>query len=108
MHGGGSADLHARNEKLEQRLGLVDDKLEAILKRAEATLATLEEEQCTLLYADTHTLKALHAEQLAGAVAAADLAALRGGVCKVGSGSDFLDGTLPFAGIELSTLGKRA
>lgn len=69
-------------------------------ERAAATLACLEQDACTVLFADTHTLKALPFD--------ADLPALRTGVCKVASGADFLDRSSPFAGRDLWTLGKRA
>ncbi len=68
-------------------------------ERAAATFDVLESEKCTLLFADTHTLKALpdHPERLN----------LRGGVCKIGSGSDWLDETRTYGGIKLKTMGKR-
>ena len=66
--------------------------------RAAATLLALED-GATVLYADTHTLKALPAD--------AALPALRAGVCKVASGSDFLARSSPFAGRDLWTLGTR-
>jgi len=73
-------------------------------KRAEATLEILESEKCTLLFADKHTLNAfsdedpLHPGQLS----------LRGGVCKVGSGSQFLDETVKYGGATFKTLGSIA
>lgn len=68
-------------------------------ERAAATFEVLENEKCTLLFADTHTLKALpdHPERLN----------LRGGVCKIGSGSDWLEETRKYGGITLRTMGKR-
>lgn len=68
-------------------------------ERAAATFEVLEAEKCTLLFADTHTLKALpdNPERLN----------LRGGVCKTGSGSDWLDETTTYGGIKLRTMGKR-
>lgn len=68
-------------------------------ERAAATFEVLESEKCTLLFADTHTLKALpdHPERLN----------LRGGVVKVGSGLDWLDETRKYGGITLRTLGKK-
>ena len=68
-------------------------------ERAAATFEVLETEKCTLLVADTHTLKALpdHPERLN----------LRGGVCKIGSGSDWLDETRKYGGITLKTVGQR-
>lgn len=71
-------------------------------ERAEATLQVLESEKCTLIFADTHTLKAfpedLRPERLS----------LKGGVCKVGSGSEFLEETVKFAGATLRTLGSKS
>jgi hypothetical protein len=71
-------------------------------ERALATFEALEHEQCTLLFADTHTIRAMaeydKPERLV----------LRGGVCKVGSGSDFLDDTVKFGGVSLKTMGKKA
>lgn len=76
-------------------------------QRAQVTLDTLVSEKCTLLFADTHTLKALHDDSLAEFLRAADLSSLRGGVCKTGSGSDVLEETVDLAGVKLSTLGKK-
>ena len=72
-------------------------------ERAAATLSVLESEACTLLFADTHTLKALPPPTDAGA-----LRALRGGVCKTGSGAAFLDEELEYAGVAMRTVGKPA
>ena len=69
-------------------------------ERAAATMLALEADACTVLYADTHTLKALPEE--------VNLPQLRTGVCKVSSGADFLEQGSPFAGRNLWTLGKRA
>ena len=77
-------------------------------QRAGVTLDVLAEQRCSLLVADTHTLKALNGDNMAAALAAADLSALRGGVCKVASGADFLDETVELKGVHLATLGKRA
>jgi acyl-CoA synthetase (AMP-forming)/AMP-acid ligase II len=68
-------------------------------ERAAATLEVLEKEKCTLLFADTHTLKALPDPPH-------DLA-LRGGVCKIGSGSTFLEETREYGGVKLRTMGKK-
>lgn len=68
-------------------------------ERAEATLQVLKDEKCTLLFADTHTLKALPDPPY-------DLA-LRGGVCKIGSGSTFLDETRKYCGVSLRTMGSK-
>jgi acyl-CoA synthetase (AMP-forming)/AMP-acid ligase II len=67
--------------------------------RAAATLEVLKDQKCTLLFADTHTLKALpeSSHELV----------LRGGVCKVGSGSDFLEEFIAYGGAKLMTMGKK-
>eukprot|EP00931_Biecheleriopsis_adriatica_P082061 TRINITY_DN55448_c0_g1_i1.p1 TRINITY_DN55448_c0_g1~~TRINITY_DN55448_c0_g1_i1.p1 ORF type:complete len:337 (-),score=57.22 TRINITY_DN55448_c0_g1_i1:142-1152(-) len=83
-------------------------------QRAEVTLKVLASEQCTILFADVHTLKALPPP------AGADLSSLRGGACKIGSGATFLhdvkeaklgpDGELrplEYAGIPLVAVGKK-
>lgn len=85
-------------------------------QRAEATLSALESQSCSLLFADVHTLKALPAPGSGG-----KLAALRGGVCKVGSGADFLEDVreakigpdgelrpLEYAGVPILALGKKS
>lgn len=71
-------------------------------QRAEATLQVLESENCTLLFADTHTLKAFPDEESMRP----DLLSLKGGVCKVGSGSEFLEETVKCGGATLRTLGS--
>ena len=53
-------------------------------QRSSVTLDVMRSERATLVFADSHTMRALPAE------APADLS-LRGGVCKIGSGSDFLE-----------------
>lgn len=69
-------------------------------ERAKATLDVLKSEQCTLFFADTHTLKALpEPNQLT------DLK-LRGGVCKIGSGSTFSDEIRKYGGVKLRTIGE--
>lgn len=68
-------------------------------ERAAATLQVLKDEQCTLLFADTHTLKALPDPPH-------DLP-LRGGACKIGSGSTFLEETRKYSGVSLRTVGKK-
>lgn len=69
-------------------------------QRAIKTLEYLDALGCTLLYADTHTHKALIAES------PAPLKSLRGGICKVGSGTTFLEGTVELSGVSLHTMGK--
>uniref|UniRef100_A0A7S1BTK0 AMP-dependent synthetase/ligase domain-containing protein n=1 Tax=Corethron hystrix TaxID=216773 RepID=A0A7S1BTK0_9STRA len=76
-------------------------------QRAEVTLETLEKEQCTLLFADTHTLKALHDNSLREKLNDANLSNLRGGVCKTGSGTEILNDTVELKGVTLATLGKK-
>jgi hypothetical protein len=70
-------------------------------ERAKVTFDALEQEKCTLLFADTHTLKALanfdKPERLS----------LRGGICKTGSGSDILSETVKYGGVSLKTMGKK-
>eukprot|EP00584_Thalassiosira_punctigera_P005843 CAMPEP_0172537758 /NCGR_PEP_ID=MMETSP1067-20121228/9299_1 /TAXON_ID=265564 ORGANISM="Thalassiosira punctigera, Strain Tpunct2005C2" /NCGR_SAMPLE_ID=MMETSP1067 /ASSEMBLY_ACC=CAM_ASM_000444 /LENGTH=297 /DNA_ID=CAMNT_0013323121 /DNA_START=14 /DNA_END=907 /DNA_ORIENTATION=- len=68
-------------------------------ERAAATLEVLSDERCTLLFADTHTLKALPDPPH-------DLP-LRGGACKIGSGSTFLEETRTYSGVSLRTVGKK-
>lgn len=83
-------------------------------QRAQVTLEVLEAQRCSLLFADVHTLKALPE------AGSADLSALRGGACKVGSGADFLhdvteaklgkDGEMrpiEYAGVRLTAVGKK-
>lgn len=70
-------------------------------QRAEATRNYLASLDCTLFFADTHTLKALKA------IAPADVKSLRGGVCKVGSGTTFLEETDEYCGVTLATIGKK-
>lgn len=67
-------------------------------ERAEATFEVLEKEKCTLLFADTHTLKALPDKP--------ERLNLRGGICKIGSGSTFLEETRKYGGVTLKTMGK--
>jgi hypothetical protein len=70
---------------------------------APATLQVLSEHKCTLLFADTHTLKALPPP-----TAQHDLSALRGGVVKTGSGSDFMPEEAHYAGVKLVTMSKQS
>jgi len=69
-------------------------------QRAQVTRGCLEFEKCSLLFADTHTLKALQAAD------PAPLESLRGGVCKVGSGTAFLGETTQYVGVALELMGK--
>ena len=71
-------------------------------ERAEATLRVLESEKCTLLFADTHTLKAFPDEDSIRP----ERLSLKGGVCKVGSGSQFLEETVKCGGATFKTLGS--
>jgi acyl-CoA synthetase (AMP-forming)/AMP-acid ligase II len=68
-------------------------------ERAAATLEILESQKCTLLFADTHTLKALPEPQY-------PLDAFRGGVVKIGSGSTFLEETRKYGGVTMRTIGS--
>jgi acyl-CoA synthetase (AMP-forming)/AMP-acid ligase II len=77
-------------------------------ERAAVTLRVLAAQHCSVLFADTHTLKAFAAPAMVAAREALDLSRLRAGVIKVGSGADILDETVEFAGVQLRTLGKRA
>ena len=70
-------------------------------QRAEVTVDVLRETESTLLFADTHTLKAFENLRVD-----ADSLALRSGVVKVGSGKDFLPESVNFASVKLRTLGK--
>jgi len=73
-------------------------------QRAQATLEVMESENCTLLFADTHTLKAFPDEDSLRTLPLS----LRGGVCKVGSGSQYLDEVVKCGGATLKTIGKIA
>eukprot|EP00443_Scrippsiella_acuminata_P052049 CAMPEP_0115452284 /NCGR_PEP_ID=MMETSP0271-20121206/42513_1 /TAXON_ID=71861 /ORGANISM="Scrippsiella trochoidea, Strain CCMP3099" /LENGTH=308 /DNA_ID=CAMNT_0002878603 /DNA_START=67 /DNA_END=989 /DNA_ORIENTATION=- len=64
-------------------------------QRAQKTLEFLDALGCTLLYADTHTHKAL-IEAGPG-----QLKNLRGGICKIGSGTTFLESTADLSGVKL-------
>lgn len=68
-------------------------------ERARASLDTIKQLGCTLVFADSHTLKALPPS-------APGSLTLRGGACKVGSGADFLAEMKEYAGIELRTVGN--
>jgi hypothetical protein len=71
-------------------------------ERADATLEVLQSEHCTLLFADTHTFQALpelSSEQT-------QKLSLRGGVCKIGSGSTYLNETRVYGGATMMTMGK--
>lgn len=83
-------------------------------QRAQVTLEVLEAQRCSLLFADVHTLKALPDP------GSADLNALRGGACKIGSGADFLHDVseaklgpggemrpIEYAGVRLTAVGKK-
>lgn len=71
---------------------------------ADATLRALRD-GCTVLYADAHTLRALLEEN----VHSHEVPALRGGLCKIGSGEAIgLGEPREFAGCSLATIGKPA
>jgi hypothetical protein len=71
----------------------------------------MQSERATLLLADSHTLFALPSPPTTG------LEQLRGGICKIGSGTDFLNlrettingevRTLTYAGAMLFAMGKK-
>lgn len=67
-------------------------------ERAAATLSVLESEKCTILFADTHTLKALPEPS--------HRLSLRDGVVKIGSGTAFLSERREYGGVHLKTMGK--
>lgn len=73
-------------------------------ERAETTLKVLESEKCTLLFGDKHTLKHFPKED----PALFHRLSLRGGVCKVGSGSQYLEETVKWGGATFKTLGTIA
>lgn len=77
-------------------------------QRATVTLRVLAAQRCSVLFADTHTLKALGTPALIKEREVLDISALRTGACKVGSGADFLESSVEFAGVQLRTVGKRA
>lgn len=76
-------------------------------QRAAATLNVLQSEKCTLLFADTHTLKALSEVDPLSSSSSLSLENLRGGACKVGSGDTFLEETVEYAGVKLRTVGSK-
>ncbi len=75
-------------------------------QRAQVTLNTMASEKCTLLFADTHTLKALKDDNLKEALEKVDLSQLRGGVCKTGSGATILEETVRLKQTNMLTCGK--
>lgn len=90
-------------------------------QRSAATLNVLASEQCTLLFADTHVVKALsYASALDRSEAnftlndageslsdSPILPFLRGGVVKVGSGSDFMPDKMKYGNVEFATMSTR-
>ncbi len=68
--------------------------------RAEATLDVLREQECTILFADKHIINAFPEDD------SVELKHLRSGVVKTGSGSDFLDERMSYAGVHFETMGK--
>ena len=84
-------------------------------QRAQVTREVVAAERCTLLFADSHTLGALPPGD---DDASAPPLSLRGGVVKIGSGSDFLDDVketsiggsmraLKYGGVPLIAMGKK-
>ena len=78
-------------------------------ERAAVTACTLHEQECSLLFADKHTLTALDGV-FAGdqKMRTAATSNLRGGISKMGSGSDILDTKVDCGGVALYTLGKKS
>jgi acyl-coenzyme A synthetase/AMP-(fatty) acid ligase len=90
-------------------------------QRAAAAFDVLASEQCSLLFADTHIFKALppvpapardgrgtdSSSSDGNAVDPPALPSLRGGVVKVGSGSDFMPEKVRYGNVEFSTMSKR-
>ncbi len=66
---------------------------------ADATLSTLKNYECTILFVDTHTLKVLPD------INEDELPHLKGGVCKIRLGLDFLPEQREFAGKIFKTIG---
>ena len=64
-----------------------------------AIFQALVDYDCTLLFCDAPTREALPAEP-------AKVTHLRGGICKVGSGSTFLYETVGYGGVQLKTMGS--
>ena len=86
-------------------------------QRAQVTREVVAAERCTLLFADSHTLGALPPGD-GGDGGGAPPLSLRGGVVKIGSGSDFLDDVketpiggspraLEYGGVPLIAMGKK-
>lgn len=70
-------------------------------KSIEDVLTAVETEECTLVYADSHIVKALAAAQNPATQS------LRGGICKIGSGTAIgLGENVDFNGVPLATIGK--
>ena len=69
-------------------------------QRAKVTLDIISSEKCTVLFADTHTLKALPE------TGDLDISSLRTEVVKTGSGTKFLKDTITYGPAKLKTLGK--
>ncbi len=71
-------------------------------QRAEVTMEVMQSTKATILFADTHTYKALPESHHNN-----DYLSLRGGVVKTGSGSDFLPTAgFIYAGANLKEMGK--
>ena len=70
-------------------------------ERAESTLQVMAATGATLLLADTHIVKSFPSD------VSSKITALRGGIVKTGSGSDFLDENVSVGGVDLFTMGKR-
>ena len=68
-------------------------------ERVQASLDMIKKLGCTLMFADTHTLKALPDVEPGSLT-------LKGGAVKIGSGADLLAETRDYAGITLQCVGK--
>eukprot|EP00959_Pyramimonas_sp_CCMP1952_P052518 1097937-Pyramimonas_sp.AAC.2 len=70
-------------------------------QRAQVTRDALVFTNSTLLFGDSHTIKALEPLSVPQGLS------LRGGVIKISSGTDFLDSNISYAGVELRNMGKK-
>lgn len=70
-------------------------------QRAAVTAEVLSESASTLLFADSHVIKNMHAGPGGGALA------LRGGLVKVSSGTEIFDTGVTYAGVALQSIGKK-
>ena len=71
-------------------------------QRAKVTRDALVHTNSTLLFGDSHTIKALEP------LGVPEGLSLRDGVIKIASGTDFLDSTVQYAGVSLRSMGKNS